>query len=123
MVSDNRDRVWGALEVLLPFRECQDNSKEFPVIDVIVSFGWGEHLREVSIWLEITICVFLHKDSASSKQRGIRHDMEWAGDIWDGKDRGGGKDCFESVKGSLVNWHLRPSDIFMGESSKRSDDV
>ena len=67
MISDDRDRVWGALEVLLPFRECQDDSKEFPVIDVIVSFSWGECLREVSTWMEITICVFLHKDSASSK--------------------------------------------------------
>ena len=115
--------MWGVLEVLLPFRECQDNSEEFLVIDVIVSFGWRECLREVSTWLEITICVFFHKDSASSKQRGIRHDMEWVGDVWDGKDRGGGKDCFESIKGSLVKWCLRLGDIFMGESSKRSDDV
>ena len=44
VISDNRDRVWGALEVLLPFREYKDDSKEFPVIDVIVLFGWGEHL-------------------------------------------------------------------------------
>ena len=49
--------------------------------------------------------------------------MEWVEDVWDGKDRGGGKDCFESIKGSLVKWRPRPSDIFMGESSERSDNV
>ena len=49
--------------------------------------------------------------------------MKWTGDIQDGKDRRGGKDCFESIKGSLVKWHPRPGDIFTDESSKRSDDV
>ena len=44
MINDDRDRVWGALEILLPFRKCKDDSEEFPVIDVIVSFSWGEHL-------------------------------------------------------------------------------
>ena len=65
----------------------------------------------------------LHKDSTSGKQRGIGHDMEWAGDIQDGEDRGYGKDCFESVKGLLVKWCPRPGDIFLGKSNERSDDV
>ena len=43
MISDNRDRVWSALEVLLSFRECKDDSEEFPVIDVAVPFSWGEY--------------------------------------------------------------------------------
>ena len=73
--------------------------------------------------MEIISCVSLYKDSAGSKQRGIGHDMEWVGDVWDGEDRGCGKDCFESVKGSLVKWRPRPGDIFVGESSKRSDNV
>ena len=71
----------------------------------------------------ITICVFLHKDSTGSKQRGVRHDMEWMGDVQDGEDRGCGKDCLESIKGSLVKWHQRPGNIFMGESSERSNNV
>ena len=73
--------------------------------------------------MEITICVFLHKDSTGSQQRGVRHDVEWAGDIRDGEDREGGKDCFESIKGLLVKWRPGPSDIFTDESSERSDDI
>ena len=73
--------------------------------------------------MEITICVLLHKDSANGKQKGVRHDMEWAGDIQDGGNRGCGKDCFESIKGLLVKWHPRPGDIFMGESSERGDNI
>ena len=49
--------------------------------------------------------------------------MEGVRDIQDGEDRGYGKDCFESIKESLVKWHLRPGDIFLGKSSERSDDV
>ena len=73
--------------------------------------------------MEITICIPLHNDCTSSKQGGIRHDVEWAGDIQDGEDRECGKDHFESIKELLVKWHSRPGDIFPGKSSERSDDV
>ena len=73
--------------------------------------------------MEITVCVSLHKDSASSKQGDIGHDVEWAGGIQDGEDRGCGKDHFKSVKGLLVKWHPKPGDIFPGKSSERSDNV
>ena len=36
MISDDRDRVRGALEVMLPFEEGKDDSKEFSVINVVV---------------------------------------------------------------------------------------
>ena len=49
--------------------------------------------------------------------------MEGARDIQDGEDRGYGKDHFESIKESLMKWHPRPGDIFLGKSSERSDDV
>ena len=73
--------------------------------------------------MEITVCVSLHKDCASGKQRGVEHDVEGARDVWDSKDRGCGKDCFESIEGLLVKWCPRPGDVFLGKSSERSDDV
>ena len=39
MVGDDGDRVSGPLEVLAPFFQSENNSKEFPVIDVIVALG------------------------------------------------------------------------------------
>ena len=44
VVSDDRNRVWGALEVLLPFREGKDDCKEFFVVDIVVTLGWEESL-------------------------------------------------------------------------------
>ena len=53
MVSENRDRMWGALEVLFPLRQSEDDSEEFTIVDVIVSFHSREGLREVSAGVEI----------------------------------------------------------------------
>ena len=73
--------------------------------------------------MEITVCISLHKDYTSSKQGGIRHDVEWVGDVQDGEDRRCGKDCFESIEGSLVKGHPKPGDIFPSKSSERSNNV
>ena len=73
--------------------------------------------------MEITIYVSLHKDCVSSKQGGIRHDVEGMRDVQDGKNRGCGKNRFESVEGLLVKWCPRSGDIFLDKSSERSDDV
>ena len=73
--------------------------------------------------MEITVCISLHKNCTSSKQGGIRHDVEEARGVQDGEDRGCGKDCFESIKRLLVKWHPKLGDIFPGKSSERSDSV
>ena len=40
MIGDNRDRVGNSLQVMFPFRKSKNNSKKFPVIDIIVMFCW-----------------------------------------------------------------------------------
>ena len=44
MIHDNGDGMWGFLKVMFPFREGKDDSKEFPVVDVIVPLGKREGL-------------------------------------------------------------------------------
>ena len=123
VVSDDGNGVWSALEILFPFREDEDNSKEFPVIDVRVAFSWGEHLGEVSTRIEITICVLLHKDSSGSEKESIRHDVKGGRNIRDGKNRRCGKDGLEDIKRLLVKRCPNPGDILASEDSERGNNV
>ena len=57
VVSENLDRKQGALEIMLPGPETMDDSKEFSVIDVVVSFHTREQLEEVGIGIPVPIGV------------------------------------------------------------------
>ena len=63
MVGDDGDRVGCPLNILTPFRESKDHCKQFPVIDVIVSFGGKEGAREVGTGVKVTIGIALYEDS------------------------------------------------------------
>ena len=86
VVGDNGNGMWGILEILFPFKEDEDDSKEFSIVNVIIMFGRGKSLGEVGTGMEVTICVFLHEDCSHGKKGGIRHDMEWTRDIRDSED-------------------------------------
>ena len=66
VISEDRDRVRGPLQVLLPFNKGEDNSKELVIIYVIVAFGRGEGLGEVSTGVEVPCLIRLHQDGTSS---------------------------------------------------------
>ena len=83
MISDNSDWMGGASKVLLPLVQSQDNSKEFLVINIIVSFSWCEGFGEVSTGVMVSIVISLHKYCSSSKEGDICHNDEGTGDIGD----------------------------------------
>ena len=60
MVSEDGDRMWGALQILFPFTKSKDDGKEFPIVDVIVAFHCGEGLGEISTGVKVTRGVRLH---------------------------------------------------------------
>ena len=51
-------QMFSSGEVMMPFLQGLDDSKELPIIDVVVSFCWGEGCRMVGTWMEIPIGVF-----------------------------------------------------------------
>ena len=55
MVSKDLYREWESMEVMSPGFQGADNSKEFSVIDVIVSFCWREQLEEVGAGVPFAI--------------------------------------------------------------------
>jgi hypothetical protein len=74
MVSEDLNRERGASEVLLPGLESSDDSKEFLIIDIIVSFSRDEGLGEIRTGVPVTIRISLEEDCTSGILRGISGD-------------------------------------------------
>ena len=64
-----------------------DDSKEFSVVDVIVSFYWGEQLGEVGTWMPLAIRVSLEKDGTRSILGGISGNGEGCSKVGEMEDR------------------------------------
>ena len=81
MISDDGNWVVGALKILAPFIQSRNNSKEFPVIDVIILFGWCECFGRISTRVMVSIVISLHEHSSCSEEGGVSYDSKGAGDI------------------------------------------
>ena len=66
MIGGDRDRVRSPLQVLFPLSKSEDNSKELPIIDVIVALSQREGLGKVSAGVKVSCCIRLHQDGTSS---------------------------------------------------------
>ena len=60
MVSEDGDRMWGALQVLFPFTQSKDDGEKLSIIDIIVLFHCREGLGEVHAGMKIPSGVRLH---------------------------------------------------------------
>ena len=78
----------------MPFPFCQgkDDSKKFPIIDVVVSLHRGEGLGEVSARVEVARGIRLHQNCTSGEKRGVGHERKRARNIRDAEDGGGRED-------------------------------
>ena len=76
MVGEDRDRMWGALQVLFPFAQSKDDSEKLSIIDIIVSFCCREGFGEVCTGVKVTRGVRLHQDCSSREERSICHERE-----------------------------------------------
>ena len=74
MIGEKGDRMGGSLEVVAPMVKGVDNGEQLPIINIIVAFGWGEGLGEISARMKIPITIPLHKHASTSKKRRICHD-------------------------------------------------
>ena len=83
MIGEDRDGVRSSLQVLLPLNKGENNSKEFAIIDVIVSFGRREGLGKVSAGMKVSGYIRLHQDGTCGQEGGVGHESEGAGDVGD----------------------------------------
>ena len=74
-------RVFHASEVMAPLFQGLDNSKQFSVVDVVVSFGGRKGGGMISTRVKVSVRVLLHEYSSGSSEGGISHDKERLGSI------------------------------------------
>jgi len=87
VVSEDLDGEGGAMEVVSKGFESANNSEEFAVVDVVVSFCLRERLGEVGTRVPISIGVGLEKDGTGRKFGGVGSDGEGGGEIREVEDR------------------------------------
>ena len=74
-------QVFGASEIVAPLLQGLDDSEEFSVVNVIVSFSGGEGGRMISTRMKVSVGILLHEYSSGGSERGIGHDKEGFGRI------------------------------------------
>ena len=121
VVSNDGDQMGGSLNVLFPFFQCKDYGKKFAIIDVIVAFSGDKCLGEIGAWMGVTIEIVLEEDGCSGKERSIGHDGERTSNIWDAKDRSGGKGIVKGIESFLLEWGPIPWLVFSSEKVEGSD--
>ena len=98
VVGKDLYREWGPMEVVLPGLQSVDDTEEFPVVDVTVSFCRGEQLGKIRTRVPVTIYIHLEEDSARGVLGGVSCNGKRSGKVWEVEDRFGHKEGFEGVK-------------------------
>ena len=123
MIGDDGDRMRRSLDVLFPFVQCEDDGKEFPIVDVIVPFSRNKRFREVGAGMGIAIEIILEEDSSSGEEGSVGHDGEGACNVRDAKDWSGGKSSAKGVKSFLLEWGPVPRLVFSSEKIEGGDNM
>src|SRR6267154_5197761 len=76
MVGEDNDRVWVPFEVMAPSFQGSDDGKEFPIVNLIVSFCGVKGLGKVSAGMIRSILISLEKDCSSGGKRGVCSESE-----------------------------------------------
>ena len=89
VISEDLNWKGGAMEVVSPRLQGMDDSEEFAVVDVIISFCRGERLGEVGAWVPVPIGIGLEKDGTRCVFRSIGSNGKGGGKIRKMEDRFG----------------------------------
>ena len=123
MISDDGNGKRSSLEVVFPLGESKGDHKQFPVVNIVVSFGEGEHFGEVGIGIKVTVDILLHNNGSCCKERGVGHEGERTRGVRDGEDRGRGENLITMIECTLLERAPYPRLILFGEKGKQGDDV
>ena len=102
MVGENLNWERGALKIVVPGVKTMDDSKEFSVVDVIVSFSGGERLGEVGAGVTVPISISFQKDSSRGVLGGICSDGKGVREIWGMENWLGEEELLETFEGGLA---------------------
>ena len=126
VISDNGDRMRGTLGILFPLFECKDDSKEFLIVDIIVSFSRNKGFGKVCARVRITVSVILEEYCASCKEGSIGHNGdngEVMSDIRNDENRTQGEGDGKYIEGLLLEGCPSPQLVLSGEEIRRGNNM
>ena len=71
----------GSEEIVSPFCQCADNCQEFAVVDLVVSFRFGETFQEEAYWVSASVFVELREDCSGGRFGCIGFNLEGFGRV------------------------------------------
>ena len=83
VVGEDLYGEWGSMEVVSPGFQGLNDGKEFSVVDVVVSFYWGEQLGQVGAGVPLAMRVGLKEDHTRSIFGGISHNGKGGSKVWE----------------------------------------
>ena len=115
VVSEYLDRGGGSEEIVSPGIQGSHDCEEFSVIDVVVSFGWAERLREIGTGVPVAVDVSLEEYSSRGVLRCIGGDGKGGGEVGELEDRLGGERLFKGGEGGVTRFIPFPGMRFLCE--------
>jgi hypothetical protein len=87
MIGEYDNRVWVSFKVMTPFSERTDNSEQFPIEDLVVSFCWVQRLGQVTTWMILSIIIGLKEYCSGGHEGSISCNCELTSGVGVSKDR------------------------------------
>ena len=104
------------------FQGANDGEK-LAIIDIVISFGGGEGLRQVGAWVPVAIRVGLEEDGTRRVFGSVRGDGEGSREVGEVQDGFREEEAFEGIKGGLTRRGPIPREVFLGEVKEGAGDV
>jgi len=87
MISEYDNRVWVSFKVMMPFGKCTDDSEQFSIKDLVVSFRWVQGLGQVAAWMILSVIISLKEYYSGSHEGSIGCNCKLVSRVWVSKDR------------------------------------
>ena len=113
----------GTVEIVVPGLQGANNSEKFSVINIVITFGGGEGLREVRAGVPVAVGVSLKEDGTRRMFGGVCGDGEGGREVREVKDGFGEEEAFEGVKGGLARRGPVPGEVLLSKVEEGASNV
>jgi len=115
MIGEYNNRVRVPFKVMAPFSERSDDSKQFPIKDLVVSFCWVQGLGQVTAWMILSIVIGLKEHHSGSHEGSISCNCKLASRVGVLKDQLMEETIFQGQERFVTCISPQELDIFLHE--------
>jgi hypothetical protein len=123
MIGEHDNRVWVPFKIMTPLCERTDDSEQFSVEDLVISFSRVQGLGQVTAWMILSIIIGLKKYRSSSHERGVSCNCELTSRIRITKYRLTEETIFQSQERFVTRVSPQELGVFLCEIYQRTCEV